>query len=115
MSLPELRLHLYTVGPILLILPLYLETGLSQARSAFRWGGQTDLISQTIPNVSSLVHGNDASSMVRVPSRIQAQLAASSDVRVFRICLHCLWGFSTVSCSECLFHSPLPSQIAPGL
>ncbi len=42
---------------------------------------------------SSLVYGNDASTMVRFPGHIQAQLAASSSIRVSRLCLHCPRGF----------------------
>jgi len=51
------------------------------------------LESRTIPNVFSPVNGNDASTMVRSPSHIQARLAASSSIRVSRFCLHFPRGF----------------------
>jgi hypothetical protein len=66
---------------------------------------RTILISRTIPNVSSPVPHNDASTMVRFPSHTQARLAASSSVRVPRFCLHFPRGFRQV-----LAHCPLPAR-----
>ena len=67
MSLPELRLHLYTEGPILTVIPLYHQATLILSMSCSHVvKEQADLNSRTIPNISSPVKGHDASTMVRL-------------------------------------------------
>jgi len=67
MSLPGLRLHLYTGGPISTVRPLYRQATRSHMRlerASPLLGKSRDLVSRTIPNVPSPVNRNDASTMV---------------------------------------------------
>jgi hypothetical protein len=67
MSLPGLRLHLYTGGPILTVIPLYHQVILVSSMSCSQMGEeQANLNSQTIPNISSPVGRYDASTMIRL-------------------------------------------------
>lgn len=108
MSLPELRLHLYTEGSILSVEPLYRPaipmdcpgTSYIDLRAM-----RANLISQTIPNISSPVEFHDASDDGFLRSHIQARLAASSKIRVLRLCLHFPWGFT-----QSLAQGPLHAQ-----
>ena len=79
------RLYLYTDPPRQMLL-WHVPVHMRRTRA--------NLISQTIPNIFSLVGFHDASNDGFSRSHIQARLAASSKIRVLRLCLHFPWGFT---------------------